>query len=97
MNYVSEREEMLLPEPARTLGALLGVPVPDLARGEGLPMLVSVTRKQDEMAAAVRDSHGRQTAAGTLRALADDPRQAGSGGLPAVETPFDQHESTVQQ
>jgi 3-methylfumaryl-CoA hydratase len=30
---------MLLPEPARALGALLGVPVPDLARGEGLPLL----------------------------------------------------------
>jgi 3-methylfumaryl-CoA hydratase len=30
---------MLLPEPARALGALLGVPVPDLAGGEGLPLL----------------------------------------------------------
>ena len=39
MNDVSERTEMLLPEPARALGALLGVPVPDLARGEGLPLL----------------------------------------------------------
>jgi 3-methylfumaryl-CoA hydratase len=35
----SERTETLLPEPARALGALLGVPVPDLARGEGLPLL----------------------------------------------------------
>jgi 3-methylfumaryl-CoA hydratase len=39
MNDFSERTEMLLPEPARALGALLGVPVPDLARGEGLPLL----------------------------------------------------------
>ena len=38
MNDVSERTEMLLPEPAHALGALLGVPVPDLAR-EGLPLL----------------------------------------------------------
>ena len=35
----SERTETLLPEPARALGALLGVPVPDLERGEGLPLL----------------------------------------------------------
>jgi 3-methylfumaryl-CoA hydratase len=39
MNNVHERTEMLLPEPARALGALLAVPVPDLARGEGLPLL----------------------------------------------------------
>jgi 3-methylfumaryl-CoA hydratase len=36
---ILERTEMLLPEPARALGALLGVPVPDLARGAGLPLL----------------------------------------------------------
>jgi 3-methylfumaryl-CoA hydratase len=35
----SERTETLQPEPAGALGALLGVPVPDLARGEGLPLL----------------------------------------------------------
>jgi 3-methylfumaryl-CoA hydratase len=34
---VVERTELLLPEPARALGALLGVPVPD--PGEGLPLL----------------------------------------------------------
>ena len=39
MNDDSERTEMLLPEPACALGALLGVPVPDLAGGEGLPPL----------------------------------------------------------
>lgn len=39
MDNVSERTEMLLPEPASALGGLLGVPVPDLAHGEGLPML----------------------------------------------------------
>lgn len=39
MNNISERTEMLLPEPACALGGLLGVPVPDLARGEGLPLL----------------------------------------------------------
>jgi 3-methylfumaryl-CoA hydratase len=39
MNNVSERTEMLLPGPARALGALLDVPVPDLANGEGLPLL----------------------------------------------------------
>jgi 3-methylfumaryl-CoA hydratase len=39
MNSTSERTEMLLPEPAHALGALLGVRVPDLARGEGLPLL----------------------------------------------------------
>jgi 3-methylfumaryl-CoA hydratase len=39
MNDFRERTEMLLPEPAGALGALLGVPVPDFARGEGLPLL----------------------------------------------------------
>jgi 3-methylfumaryl-CoA hydratase len=39
MDDIGERTEMLLPEPARALGALLGVPVPDLAGGEGLPPL----------------------------------------------------------
>jgi 3-methylfumaryl-CoA hydratase len=39
MNNFSERKEMLLPEPAGALGALLGVPVPDLAHGDGLPLL----------------------------------------------------------
>jgi 3-methylfumaryl-CoA hydratase len=39
MNEVVERSEMLLPGPAQALGALLGVPVPDLDRGEGLPLL----------------------------------------------------------
>jgi 3-methylfumaryl-CoA hydratase len=36
---ISERTEMLVPEPAYALGALLGVPVPELARGAGLPLL----------------------------------------------------------
>ncbi len=39
MNDILERTEMLLAEPACSLGALLGVPVPDLAHGEGLPLL----------------------------------------------------------
>jgi 3-methylfumaryl-CoA hydratase len=39
MNDVIERTEMLLPEPAHALGALLGVRVPDLEHGEGLPLL----------------------------------------------------------
>jgi 3-methylfumaryl-CoA hydratase len=39
MNNISERTEMLLPGPAHALGALLGVRAPDLARGEGVPLL----------------------------------------------------------
>jgi 3-methylfumaryl-CoA hydratase len=39
MNGVIERTELLLPGPARALGALLAVPVPDISRGEGLPLL----------------------------------------------------------
>ena len=39
MNYFTERMEMLLPEPAHALGALLGVHVPDLAPDAGLPLL----------------------------------------------------------
>ena len=39
MNNVSERTEMLLPEPARALSALLDVRQPDLEHGAGLPLL----------------------------------------------------------
>jgi 3-methylfumaryl-CoA hydratase len=39
MTPTGERTEMLLPGPAQALGALLGMPVPDLAGGEGLPLL----------------------------------------------------------
>jgi len=38
MNEVIERTELLIPGPAQALGALLGVPVPDLEKGEGLPI-----------------------------------------------------------
>ena len=39
MSEVIERTETLLPGPAQALGALLDVPVPDLDRGAGLPLL----------------------------------------------------------
>lgn len=39
MNGIVERTEMLVPEPARALGALLGVNVPDFEHGETLPLL----------------------------------------------------------
>jgi 3-methylfumaryl-CoA hydratase len=39
MNNTRERTEVLLPEPARALGGMLAVPVPDLERGDGLPLL----------------------------------------------------------
>lgn len=39
MSEVVERCEVLIPGPAQALGALLGVPVPDLEGGEGLPLL----------------------------------------------------------
>jgi 3-methylfumaryl-CoA hydratase len=39
MTDVIERTETLAPEPAHALGGLLGVPVPDLAGGAGLPLL----------------------------------------------------------
>ncbi|MEU6641885.1 MaoC family dehydratase N-terminal domain-containing protein [Saccharomonospora sp. NPDC046836] len=39
MTDVVERTELITPEPARALGALLGVPVPDVDAGEGLPLL----------------------------------------------------------
>ena len=39
MKDIIERTEMLLPEPAHALGALLGVCVPDLEHGAGLPLL----------------------------------------------------------
>lgn len=39
MDETVEQTEMLLPGPAQALGALLGVPVPDLEHGAGLPLL----------------------------------------------------------
>jgi 3-methylfumaryl-CoA hydratase len=39
MTEVVERTETLLPGPAQALAALLGVPVPDLEGGTGLPLL----------------------------------------------------------
>jgi 3-methylfumaryl-CoA hydratase len=39
MSDVVERNELLVPGPAQALGALLGVPVPDLENGAGLPLL----------------------------------------------------------
>ncbi|MFI0479442.1 MaoC family dehydratase N-terminal domain-containing protein [Actinomadura sp. 9N215] len=39
MNSTSERTETLQPEPARALGSLLDVPVPDFEDGAGLPLL----------------------------------------------------------
>jgi 3-methylfumaryl-CoA hydratase len=36
---IVERSEFIVPGPAEALGALLGVPVPDLANGAGLPPL----------------------------------------------------------
>jgi 3-methylfumaryl-CoA hydratase len=39
MSDVIKRSEILLPGPAQALGALLGVPVPDLDHGAGLPLM----------------------------------------------------------
>jgi 3-methylfumaryl-CoA hydratase len=39
MTDLIERTETLLPQPAEALGALLAIPVPDLAGGAGLPLL----------------------------------------------------------
>ena len=39
MTGVAERTEPLLPGPAQALGALLDVPVPDVAGGAGLPFV----------------------------------------------------------
>jgi 3-methylfumaryl-CoA hydratase len=39
MSDVIERTETLAAEPAYALGGLLGVPVPDLGGGAGLPLL----------------------------------------------------------
>jgi 3-methylfumaryl-CoA hydratase len=39
MSDVNKRSETLLPGPAEALGALLGVPIPDLDHGAGLPLM----------------------------------------------------------
>lgn len=82
MSNVSERTEMLLPEPAHALGGLLGVRVPDLARGEGLPLLWHWVYLLDRPAQAELGPDGHPLR-GTIAAVStrgDDPP-----GPPAVD------------
>jgi 3-methylfumaryl-CoA hydratase len=66
MNNIIERTEMLLPEPARALGALLGADVPDLEHGTGLPLLwhwVYLLDRPAQADLAPDGSSSRETAA----------------------------------
>lgn len=67
MSDVVERTEQLVPGPAEALGALLDLPVPDLARGAGLPLLWHWVYLLDRPAQAVLGQDGHP-ARGTLPA-----------------------------
>ncbi len=83
MADVIERTEIPQPEPAYALGDLLGVPVPDLGNGEGLPPLWHWVYLLDRAAQADLGPDGHPVR-GTLpappaRAAAACGRAAGSG------------------
>jgi 3-methylfumaryl-CoA hydratase len=88
MNNISERTELLLPEPACALGGLLGVPVPDLAHGEGLPLLWHWVYLLDRPAQADlgADGHPRR---GTVSAFPwQGRRRMWAGGLVRAGAPL---------
>ena len=83
MNNSYERTETLLPEPARALGALLGVPVPDLAGGEGLPLLWHWVYLLDRPAQADLGADGHPVR-GTVAASSRAGRRMWAGGRVAA-------------
>jgi 3-methylfumaryl-CoA hydratase len=54
-----EQTDILLPQSAHALGALLAVPVPDLENGEGLPLLWHWVHLLDRPAQADLGPDGR--------------------------------------
>ena len=83
MTEVIERTEIPQPEPAYALGDLLGVPVPDLGNGEGLPPLWHWVYLLDRAAQADLGPDGHPSAARCplrpARAAAACGRAAASG------------------
>src|SRR3954449_9804654 len=80
MNAFTERTEMLLPEPARALGALLDVRVPDLGLGEGLPLLWHWVYLLDRPAQADLGPDGHPVRGGVLVPPGPDRRRMWAGG-----------------
>jgi hydroxyacyl-ACP dehydratase HTD2-like protein with hotdog domain/DNA-binding SARP family transcriptional activator/transcriptional regulator with XRE-family HTH domain/tetratricopeptide (TPR) repeat protein len=88
MNDVSERTEMLLPEPACALGALLGVPVPDLAGGEGLPPLWHWVYLLDRPAQADLGADGSPVRGTTAVSPGPGRRRMWAGGRVRISAPL---------
>lgn len=88
MNNFSERTEMLLPEPAQALGALLGVPVPDLARGQGLPLLWHWVYLLDRPAQAELGPDGHPLRGTTAAFAAGSRRRMWAGGRVRTSGPL---------
>ena len=66
MTELVERSEFLAPGPARALGGLLGVPVPDLENGAGLPLLWHWVYLLDHPAQADLGPDGHPVTRGTF-------------------------------
>lgn len=88
MNQVNERTEMLLPEPACALGALLGVPVPDLAHGEGLPLLWHWVYLLDRPAQADLGADGHPLRATMAASPGPGRRRMWAGGRVRTSAPL---------
>jgi 3-methylfumaryl-CoA hydratase len=86
MNDIIERTEMLLPEPARALGALLGAEVPDLEHGAGLPLLWHWVYLLDRPAQADLGQDGHP--AGGPIASCPGRRRLWAGGLVRASGPL---------
>jgi 3-methylfumaryl-CoA hydratase len=80
MSEVVERTEVLLPGPACALGALLDLPVPDLDRGAGLPLLWHWVYLLDRPAQADLGPDGHPVRGTTLAPPGQGRRRMWAGG-----------------
>jgi 3-methylfumaryl-CoA hydratase len=88
MSEVMERTEVLLPGPARALGSLLDVPVPDLGRGAGLPLLWHWMYLLDRPAQADLGPDGHPVRGTVLAPPGPGRRRMWAGGLVRTSGPL---------
>lgn len=87
-SQISKRTELLLPEPAHALGALLGVRVPDLEHGDELPILWHWVYLLDRVAQADLGPDGHPLR-GTVSAFAGrGRRRMWAGGRVRADGPL---------
>jgi 3-methylfumaryl-CoA hydratase len=88
MKNVTEHTEMMLPEPAYALGDLLGVPVPELAQGEGLPLLWHWVYLLDRPAQADLGADGYPLRGTITASPGPDQRRMWAGGRVRASAPL---------